>query len=76
MKVFVWKSYGEIDIHDISTQEQKEKLRSELMQALELEGETGVDEDMSLGNVIKLVNVNSGNSDVFEYGTGIYEVKG
>lgn len=75
MKVFVWKSYGEIDIHNISTQEQKEKLKSELVQALELEGEKGVDEGMSLRGVIKLVNINSGNSDVFEYGTGIYEVK-
>ena len=75
MKVFVWKSYGEIDILNISTQKQKEKLRSELIQELEREGEAGVDKDMSLGSVIKLVNVNSGNSDVFEYGTGIYEVK-
>lgn len=76
MKVFVWKSYGELDIRDISTQEQKTLLKIELVKALQSEGETDVDESMSLGHVIDLVYDQLGNSDVFEYGTGIYKVKG
>lgn len=76
MKVFVWKSYGELDIRDISTQEQKTLLKIELVKALQSEGETDVDESMSLGDVIDLVYDQLGNSDVFEHGTGIYRVKG
>lgn len=76
MKVFVWKSYGELDIRDISTQEQKTLLKIELVKALQSEGETDVDESMSLGYVIDLVYDQLGNSDVFEHGTGIYRVKG
>lgn len=76
MNVFVWKSYGELEIRDISTQEQKTLLKIELVKALQSEGETDVDESMSLGDVISLVYDQLGNSDVFEHGTGIHKVKG
>lgn len=75
MKVFVWKSYGEIDIYNISGQEQKSKLKSELVERLQDEGETNVDDCMSLGEVIELVYDQLGNSDMFEHGTGIYNIK-
>ena len=75
MNIFVWKSYGELEISSISTSEQKSLLKTELVQALQREGETDVDEDMSLGYVIELVYDQLGNSDVFEHGTGIYLVK-
>ena len=51
------------------------ELKTELVQALQREGETDVDEDMSLGYVIELVYDQLGNSNVFEHGTGIYKVK-
>ena len=59
----------------ISTSEQKSLLKTELVQALQREDETDVDEDMSLGYVIELVYDQLGNSNVFEHGTGIYKVK-
>lgn len=76
MNVFVWESYGELEIRDISTQEQKALLKTELVKALQSEGETDVDESMSLGDIIELVYDQLGNSDVFEHNTGIYKVKG
>lgn len=75
MNVFVWKSYGELEIRDISTSEQKSMLKTELIEALQREGETDLDESISLGEVIELVYDQLGNSDVFGHGTGIYKVK-
>ena len=76
MNVFVWESYGELDIYEISTEQQKELLKIELVQALRREGKTGVDESMPLGDVLRLTRCQLGNSDMFGYKTGIYKVKG
>lgn len=75
MKVFVWKSYGEQDVFDISTVNQKIILKKSLVEVLHSEGYSDVDYEMSIGEVMEVVCDAIGYSDMFEYGTGIYEVK-
>ncbi len=76
MKVFVWKSYGDLEVFDISTVDQKIILKKSLVEVLQSEGYSDVNTEMSFGEVVEIVSETIGYSDMFEYGTGIYGVKG
>lgn len=75
MKVFIWKSHGELELFDISTVEQKIILKKSLVEVMNSEGYTDADNEMSFGEVIEMISETTGYSDMFEYGTGIYKIK-
>lgn len=76
MHVFVWKSYGEIDVWSMVDMENRNRLKTELVSALQSEGDTDVNDSMPLPDILEVVCTNTGYSDMFETGTGIYKVKG
>lgn len=76
MNVFVWKSHGEINVWNMVDMENRTRLKTELVSVLQSEGETDVDDSMPLSDVLEVVCTNTGYSDMFETGTGIYKVNG
>lgn len=75
MKVFVWRSHGEIDVYAFETEDQKSFLKTELVNALRQEG-SEVNSESSWGEIKQAIeDQRYSDSDMFEYGTGFTKVK-
>lgn len=72
MKVFVWKSYGDISVYALETDEQKAKLKKEIVDVLNLENITIKSSWQDVQEAIS--DEIMSKSDDFEYGTGFYMV--
>lgn len=72
MKVFVWKSYGEVSVHTLT-----DSLKQDILEVLEQEGfEIDSEKDYSWKVIDGLVSeAQESDSDMFEYGTGLCTVK-
>lgn len=72
MKVFVWKSFGEIKVYAFETKEQKENLKAMVIECLENEGVEGIGFYSSFWYelVDEIEAQIESRSDIFEYGTG------
>lgn len=75
MKVFVWRSHGEIDVYAFETEAQKSFLKTELVNVLCQEG-SEVSSESSWGEIKQAIeDQRYSDSDMFEYGTGFTKVK-
>jgi hypothetical protein len=75
VKVFVWISHGEPSVYLCETEEQKAKLKSELIECLKSEG-SDVSENDSWPKIVRSIDDQRySDSDMFEYGTGFYTVR-
>lgn len=72
MRVFVWKSYGNISVYALETDEQKAKLKKEIADVLSLENITINSSWQQFQDAIE--DEIMSKSDDFEYGTGFYMV--
>jgi hypothetical protein len=72
MRVFVWKSYGNISVYSLETDEQKLKLKKEIVDVLNLENITIKSSWQCVQEAIS--DEIMSKSDDFEYGTGFYMV--
>lgn len=73
MKVFVWKSHGEVSVYAIT-----DSLKQDILEVLEQEGfEIDSERDYSWAMIDDLVSeARESDSDMFEYGTGVVSVRG
>lgn len=75
MKVFVWKSYGEISVHAFESDLQIINLKEQLVELLNVEG-SGVSIGSTWRKIIEEIDLQiSSRSDMFESGTGFYNLK-
>lgn len=72
MKVFVWKSWGEVSVHALT-----DSLAQDILEVLEQEGfEIDSEKDYSWAMIDDLISeARCSDSDMFEYGTGFCTVK-
>lgn len=72
MKVFVWKSHGDVSVYAIS-----DGLKDEILEVLEQEGfEIDRDKTYSWVEIMdRIYDAYESDSDMFEYGSGIVTVK-
>lgn len=81
MKVFIWKSYGSIEVYAIETEEQRQSLMDSLVDVLEnCDAEdfdpTGMTPMQQFYTLVgRAVEQSEYNNDMFESGTGLETVK-
>lgn len=70
MKIFVWKSYGDISVYAFDTPEQQSALKKSIVEVLQQEG-SEIDESSSWQKIYGCIEDQQlSGSDNFEYGTG------
>lgn len=75
MKVFVWKSCGEISVHSAEGYSQILSLKTRIVELLNAEG-SEVSVGSSWGKIIGEIEAQvCSRSDLFESGTGFYNVE-
>ena len=71
-KIFIWKSYGDIKVYDISTNEKYEALKWEVLGVLEY---LGCNVNPTSGSIMDIIyEFGLGTHESFEYGTSIGEL--
>lgn len=74
MRVFVWKSHGDITVYAFDTEEQKSALKKQLVECLVLEG-SDVNESSTWSDIFEAIeDQRYSDSDQFESCTGIEKV--
>lgn len=67
MKIFIWGSYGNIEVYDISSQEQRDLLSETLSTIMYQRGYADVPKDPSFERIFKWCQANTNYDDAFEY---------
>ena len=69
MKIFIWKSYGDIKVYDISTPEKYSEVLEDIKKIIQQLGESIPENLKSITDVLD--NFGIGTHESFEDGTGI-----
>ena len=76
MKVFIWKSFGDIEVYSMETQELRDNLRKIVIECLLSDGDYEVTEASSWSDVYDSIqDAICSRSDMFEQGTGVANLK-